>query len=128
MTNMSDSYGSGSSRTLAEPGDIEQWVAARPHGDEAACLDDGMSPPRVDGTGILVSVLCAGLTAVAVYSFGAAVAEVATWLAWVVNIVAVAGIAPTLWRWRALPVWRWVVYGLVGGLVPGWLGLMIAFS
>lgn len=91
--------------------------------------DPGRSvPPVRDPTpwaaGITVAVLVAALATVAVYAFGAALAEVHPLLALLINLVAVGGAAPTAWRWRDAPVTRWVLLGCAAGVVLGWLGLI----
>ena len=40
------------------------------------------------------------------------------------NLVAVGGLAPTLWGWRAMPVRRWCVLGAAVGVVIGWSVLL----
>ncbi|WP_330234273.1 DUF2537 domain-containing protein [Nocardia sp. NBC_00508] len=65
------------------------------------------------------------LSAVAVYSFGAALAEVHPLLAVAVNLVAAGGAAPTVWRWRFAPVTRWVVGGGAAGVLLGWATLLL---
>jgi hypothetical protein len=40
------------------------------------------------------------------------------------NLVAVGGLAPTVWGWRARPVWRWFVLGSGVGVTAGWLVLV----
>lgn len=40
------------------------------------------------------------------------------------NMVAVGGLAPTVWGWRHRPVWRWFVLGSGVGVVGGWLALL----
>ncbi|MBF6298547.1 DUF2537 domain-containing protein [Nocardia amamiensis] len=65
------------------------------------------------------------LSAVAVYSFGAALAEVHPLLAVAVNLVAAGGAAPTAWRWRFAPVTRWVIGGVAVGVLLGWTILLI---
>ncbi|WP_245545698.1 DUF2537 domain-containing protein [Nocardia higoensis] len=87
-------------------------------------------PPVRDPTpwsaGITVAVLVAVLTAVAVYAFGSALAEVHPLLAVLINVVAVGGAAPTAWRWRHTPVTRWVLLGCTSGVALGWIGLVLA--
>ena len=39
------------------------------------------------------------------------------------NLVAVGGLAPTVWGWRKLPVWRWFVLGSGVGVAGAWLAL-----
>lgn len=40
------------------------------------------------------------------------------------NIVAVGGLAPTLWGWRRTPVLRWFVLGAGVGVAVAWLTLL----
>ncbi|MBH0780548.1 DUF2537 domain-containing protein [Nocardia bovistercoris] len=75
--------------------------------------------------GLTVSVIVGVLTAVAVYVFGIALTRVHPTLTIAVNLIAVSGIAPTLWRWRATPVLRWVIGGVVAGIATAWVVLVI---
>jgi hypothetical protein len=43
-----------------------------------------------------------------------------------VNLVAVGGVAPTVWRWRARPVTRWVLAGASTGVALAWIGLLFS--
>lgn len=79
--------------------------------------------PTPWATGLLVTALVAALTTVGVFAFGAALLQVNVVVAVAINLVAVVGSAPTVWRWRATPVWRWVVYGLAAGVALAWIGL-----
>ncbi|WP_281180046.1 DUF2537 domain-containing protein [Nocardia amamiensis] len=81
--------------------------------------------PTPWGAGLAVTVMVALLSAVAVYSFGAALAEVHPLLAVAVNLVAAGGAAPTAWRWRFAPVTRWVIGGVAVGVLLGWTILLI---
>lgn len=40
------------------------------------------------------------------------------------NVVAVGGLAPTLWGWRRVPVRRWIVLGAGVGVALGWIVLL----
>ncbi|MGK8510460.1 DUF2537 domain-containing protein [Nocardia asiatica] len=80
------------------------------------------------GAGLTVATMVALLAAVAVYSFGAALAEVHPLLAVAVNLVAVGGAAPTAWRWRFAPVTRWVIGGGAAGVLLGWIALLLGVS
>ena len=42
----------------------------------------------------------------------------------VLNLVAVGGLAPTLWGWRRVPVRRWLVLGVAVGVAVGWTALL----
>ncbi|MFF0500228.1 DUF2537 domain-containing protein [Nocardia aobensis] len=81
--------------------------------------------PTPWAAGIAVAVFVAALTAAGVYSFGVALAHVHWTLAVAVNVIAVAGTAPTAWRWRHTPVTRWVLAGLGAGVLIGWVVLLI---
>lgn len=37
------------------------------------------------------------------------------------NLVAIGGLAPTVWGWRNRPVWRWFVLGSGVGVAAAWL-------
>ncbi|MEU7764212.1 DUF2537 domain-containing protein [Nocardia sp. NPDC049190] len=82
--------------------------------------------PTPWGAGLTVAVMVALLSAVAVYAFGAALAEVHPLLAVAVNVTAVGGAAPTAWRWRFAPVTRWVVGGGAAGVLLGWITLLLS--
>ena len=80
--------------------------------------------PTPWATGLLVSTFAAVVTLVAVVAFGVTLAHIHPLLTVGFNLVAVGGAAPTVWRWRNLPVWRWVVYGVAAGVVSGWFALL----
>ena len=40
------------------------------------------------------------------------------------NVVAVGGLAPTLWDWRKRPVRRWFVLGAAAGVAVGWIATL----
>ncbi|MCA2210013.1 DUF2537 domain-containing protein [Nocardia rosealba] len=82
----------------------------------------GSVPWALGGT---VIALVAALGAVAVYAFGVALADVHPLLAIAVNVIAVVGVAPTVWRWRCTPVVRWVLAGAVVGVALGWIALLV---
>lgn len=76
-------------------------------------------------SGLLVSAFAAAFTLVGVVAFGSALATIHPLLAVGFNLVVVGGAAPTVWRWRYVPVWRWVVYGVTAGVVTGWAALIV---
>ena len=77
------------------------------------------------GTGLTVAAFVAAVTAAAivVLSLGG-VARVHPLLAVALNLIAVGGLAPTLWGWRAVPVLRWFVLGGGVGVAGAWLALL----
>ncbi|NUS43953.1 MAG: DUF2537 domain-containing protein [Mycobacteriaceae bacterium] len=73
------------------------------------------------GPGLVVAGLCAVLAGIGGYAFSVAVSQIHPLLAIALNFIAAVGAAPTLWRWRLLPVRRWIAYGCAAGLAIGWL-------
>lgn len=81
------------------------------------------------GTGLTVAGFVAAVTttAVVVLSFG--LIRVHPLLAIGLNLVAVGGLAPTLWGWRRTPVLRWFVLGAAVGVGAAWLTVLaLTFS
>lgn len=65
------------------------------------------------------------VVAVAVMAFGSQLARINPALAVFLELVVVAGVAPSVWRLRRAPVWRWLVYGAAAGVVAGWTALLV---
>lgn len=78
-------------------------------------------------TGSALAVFVFATTVVAVFAFGSVLAGVSPLLALAVNVVAGAGAAPTLWSWARVPLWRWVIAGIVVGVPVGWLMVLATF-
>lgn len=76
------------------------------------------------GTGLTVAAFVAAVTAAAVVVLSVGLMRVHPLLAIGLNMVAVGGLAPTVWGWRKLPVWRWFVLGAGVGVAGGWLALL----
>ncbi|KAA0021280.1 DUF2537 domain-containing protein [Antrihabitans cavernicola] len=62
----------------------------------------------------------------AIVAFGLALARVNPFLAVGINVVAVGGALPTLWRWRRARTIRWVIYGVSAGVLLGWIALLLS--
>jgi len=75
-------------------------------------------------TGLTVSGFVAAVTGVAVVVLSLGLIRVHLLLAVGLNIVAVGGLAPTLWGWRHTLVLRWFVLGAAVGVVGAWLTLI----
>jgi Protein of unknown function (DUF2537) len=75
-------------------------------------------------TGLTVAGFVAAVTATAIVVLSIGLTRVHPLLAVGLNLVAVGGLAPTVWAWRRLPVWRWFVLGLGVGVAGGWLALL----
>lgn len=84
------------------------------------------SAPTPWATGLTLSAFSFVATVVALVGGGQALGRIHPVLAVVVNLVTVAGIAPTVWSWLRVPVLRWFSAGVVAGVPVGWLVLLIA--
>ena len=76
------------------------------------------------GTGLTVAAFVAAVIAVAIVVLSLGLVRVHPLLAVGLNLVAVGGLAPTVWGWRRLPVWRWFVLGSGVGVAVGWLAVL----
>ncbi|WP_072687157.1 DUF2537 domain-containing protein [Rhodococcus marinonascens] len=76
-------------------------------------------------TGLVVAGFSATLVLVAVVAFGSQLARISVALAVILELVVVAGVAPSAWRLRRVPVWRWLVYGSAAGVLGGWVAMIM---
>ena len=74
-------------------------------------------------TGLTVAAFVAAVTAAAIVVLSMGLTRLHPLLAVGLNLVAVGGLAPTVWGWRGVPVLRWFVLGSAIGVVGGWLAL-----
>ena len=74
--------------------------------------------------GLTVAAFVAAVTRGAVVVLSHGQIRVHPLLAVGLNLVAVGGLAPTVWGWRTLPVWRWFVLGSGVGVAVAWLVLL----
>jgi hypothetical protein len=81
--------------------------------------------PTPWGTGLTVSIITAAIVTVTVVSLSLGLGETSRWLALVANVLVVGGLAPSVWLGRRVPVWRWVAYGVVTGVLVAWLVLIL---
>ncbi|SEQ23630.1 Protein of unknown function [Lentzea xinjiangensis] len=81
--------------------------------------------PTPWGTGLTVTVITAAIVTVTVVSLSLGLGETSRWLALVANVLVVGGLAPSVWLGRNVPVWRWVAYGVVTGVLIAWLALIL---
>lgn len=75
-------------------------------------------------TGLTVAGFVAAVTTAAMVVLSLGLIRVHVLLAVGLNIVAVGGLAPTLWGWRRTPVLRWFVLGAGVGVAGAWLTLL----
>ena len=76
------------------------------------------------GTGLTVAAFVAAVIAAAIIVLSVGLTRVHPLLAVGLNLVAVGGLAPTVWGWRTLPVWRWFVLGAGVGVAVAWAALL----
>ena len=74
--------------------------------------------------GLTVAAFVAAVTAAAIIVLSVGLTRVHPLLAVGLNVVAVGGLAPTVWGWRTLPVWRWFVLGAGVGVAVAWIALL----
>ncbi len=75
-------------------------------------------------TGLTVAAFVAAVIGTAIVVLSIGLARVHPLLAVGLNLIAVGGLAPTVWGWRAVPVLRWFVLGSGIGVAGGWLALL----
>jgi len=72
------------------------------------------------GTGLTVATFVAAVVAAAIIVLSIGMTRVHPMVSLALNLVAVGGLAPTLWDWRKVPVRRWFVLGAAVGVAVGW--------
>ena len=75
-------------------------------------------------TGLTVAASVAAVIATAIIVLSVGLARVHPLLAAGLNLIAVRGLAPTLWGWRRVLVWRWFVLGAGVGVAGAWTALL----
>ena len=76
------------------------------------------------GTGLTVAAFVAAVTAAAIVVLSLGMTRVHPLVSIGLNVVAVGGLAPTLWDWRRRPVRRWFVLGAAAGVAVGWIAML----
>ncbi|PRC50686.1 DUF2537 domain-containing protein, partial [Mycobacterium sp. ITM-2017-0098] len=76
-------------------------------------------------TGLTVAAFVAAVTGTSIVVLSIGLMRVHPLLAAGLNLVAVGGLAPTVWGWRKVPVWRWFVLGSGVGVVGAWVALIV---
>lgn len=75
-------------------------------------------------TGLTVAAFVAAVAGTAIVVLGLGLARVHPMVAVGLNVVAVGGLAPTVWGWRRTPVLRWFALGAGVGVAGAWLVLL----
>jgi hypothetical protein len=109
---------------VGEPED--DWPPARTGGAHAAQRQrpDRRAKRTPWGTGLAVSGFAAVVVLFAVIALSSALGSASRWLAVAANVIIALGLAPSIWLARNVPVWRWVAYGVIGGIVAAWIALL----
>ncbi|AGM09841.1 DUF2537 domain-containing protein [Amycolatopsis keratiniphila] len=77
-------------------------------------------------TGLTVSAFVAAVVVVAMLALANTLArETNGWLALLASAVVTAGITPSLWLARRVPIVRWASFGAAAGIVIAWIGVLI---
>lgn len=82
--------------------------------------DETVSDATPWGTGLTVAAFVAAVVATAIVVLSLGMTRVNPVVSIGLNLVAVGGLAPTLWDWRKMPVRRWFVLGAAVGVAVGW--------
>ncbi|MTD56632.1 DUF2537 domain-containing protein [Amycolatopsis pithecellobii] len=85
--------------------------------------------PTPWGTGLVVAGFVAAVVITAMLALAVALAEeTAGWVVLLASAVVTAGLAPSLWLARRLPILRWIALGAAAGCVLAWFGVLaVAF-
>jgi hypothetical protein len=99
-----------------------------PHAERRARLRRRPRPghPTPWATGLTVSAVVGAMVVIALVVVSQGLAEVSFPLALGVNVAVAAGFAPSIWLGRRVLVWRWVAFGVAGGILLAWLALLLA--
>jgi hypothetical protein len=112
---------------VGEPDD--GWPPQRQGGAHAAREDREKPARRAEPTpwftGLVVSAFAAVIVVLAVIALSEALGAASRWLAVAANVIIALGLAPSIWLARNVPVWRWVAYGVIGGIVLAWIALLL---
>lgn len=87
---------------------------------------DTAAEPTPWATGLTVSAVAATVAVVMLVALTEALAETSRWLSALAAVLVAAGLAPSIWLLRAVPVWRWVAFGVAAGIGCGWLVLLLS--
>lgn len=104
------------------PSDAAQapWWSTRPGTGKHTRADE----PTPWVTGLPVTFITAILMMIVVVTLSLALGAANRWLPLIANVVIAVGLAPSVWLARKTPVWRWVAFGVVTGIVVAWIALL----
>lgn len=101
------------------------------YGDPMAGGMEILSPgparePTPWATGGVLSAATAVLVGTALFALSDGLAARGAWSVVAANVVVAAGLAPSMWLTREIPIWRWVAYGAAGGILLTWAALLLS--
>ena len=73
-------------------------------------------------------VFALGFAAIGSMAFAAELARANVVLSIILSLVTGVGVILVVWAWRAVPTWRWIVFGVCAGIPLGWLGALSGIS
>ncbi|SFP46293.1 Protein of unknown function [Amycolatopsis arida] len=111
---------------LGQPVRYRDPVTDRPSTVPPAAGGTAGSPePTPWATGLVVAGFAGVVVVVAVLALAHTLAaSTSGWVAIVATAVVTAGMAPSLWLARGLPVVRWIVLGATAGVALSWIGVL----
>lgn len=80
--------------------------------------------PTPWATGLTVAAFAAAVIGAAIVVLSIGLIRVHPLVAIGLNLVAVGGLAPTVWGWRRTPVVRWLALGIGVGVAVAWIVLL----
>lgn len=110
--------------STAEPAEEPTEEPAEESAAGPGRAEQGPAEPTPWGTGLTVTVFTAAVVTFTVVTLSLGLGETSGWLALIANVLVVGGIAPSVWLARGVPVWRWVAYGVIAGVLAAWFALL----
>ena len=106
-----------------EHGPVASWWSKQSDPDRHRHAKPATEPTPW-ATGLTVTGFTTVLVMIVVVTLSLALGAASNWLALIANLVIALGLAPSVWLARNAPVWRWVAYGVVAGIVVAWITLL----
>lgn len=105
-------------------GPVASWWSRQSESDRHHGHAQPATEPTPWATGLTVTGVSAVLVMIVVVALSLALGAASNWLALIANLVIALGLAPSVWLARNAPIWRWVAYGVVAGIVVAWITLL----
>jgi hypothetical protein len=111
----------------AQPADDEAVTERQPSVFERLFgTPDPAGEPTPWPTGLTVAGFVAAVIIVAMLALAGALAhETSGWFTVLCSVLVTAGIAPSLWLGRKVPILRWAALGAAVGVVVSWVGVLV---